>query len=190
MRHHLAHSSTKVTWVNYYSCAERCYMTAAQAAPGNKLGQRISRTHYGSNLALVPFHVSCIYLKTTQLSKQQPSYLNKLQDRGQPEPTHSVHRDYDRLRTVITDLQLSMLSKNQPLMGTDIKKPKSCTPRRNFRLPTYLRKPPRAALKIKSRNGEVSLQIESKMLRLRRLVLAPAIHRKTWTVQLLPGKAI
>lgn len=74
-----------------------------------------------------------------------------------------------------------MLSKNQPLMGTDIKKPKSCTPRRNFRLPTYLRKPPRAALKIKSRNGEVSLQIEPKTLRLRRLVLAPAIHRKTRT---------
>lgn len=45
-------------------------------------------------------------------------------------------------------------------------------------------------LKIKSRNGQESLQIQSKGLRLHTLVLASATDRKTRAVQLLPSKTI
>lgn len=167
-------------------------MTPPQAAPGNKVVQRRYRTNEGSNLGLVPFHVSRAYLKTAQLRRQHLSYFKEQIWRQR---TTRTKTQYSSRLWQTGDSQhkpsvMSMLSKNQSLMGTDSKQPKSYTSRHGFSLHTYLRQPPMAALKVKSRNGEVSLQIHSKKLRLHRLVLASAIHRKTCAVQLLPSKAV
>lgn len=156
--------------------------------------QRSFRTNQGSKLALIATHVSRAYMKITQLSTQHLfSWTNFKKEDNLNQNTVFIS-DYGRLRSVTTNLQVtSMLYKNQTLMEKikeRRKQPKSQISQDSFSSHTYLSQLPTAALKVKSRNGETSLQIQSKELRLHRLLLASAIRRKTWAVQLLPSKAI
>lgn len=81
---------------------------------------------------------------------------------------------------------MSVLSKYLSLMTTVNNQ--SPTNLGNSSLHTYLRQPPMAALKIKSRNGEVSLQIQLKKLRLHSAGLC--YPQKTCATQLLLIKTI